>query len=142
MRQLTAPTRLRKVRFLCPVLLKKEGVKIPSKNKDLIKKYRDAWYGKNKTKQIKRQNERRKELQILFIEYKRQLSCEYCGMTFKEHPECCDFHHVKRNKKHRNMRYYINCSKKALLEELKKCIPLCANCHRTEHIKDVFIGCI
>ncbi len=41
---------------------RREGLHImPSKNPEVIKKHRDAWYAKNKEKQVERQMIRRRE---------------------------------------------------------------------------------
>lgn len=106
---------------------------MPSKNPEVIKKHRDTWYQKNKQKQISRQLTRRKELVDFLTNYKKQLSCIDCGMSFQERPECCDFHHLDPSQKEGSIRNFVNSSKKKALEEIDKCIPLCANCHRTRH---------
>ena len=107
---------------------------MPTKDKELIKLYRRRWYKKNSKKQIARQLKRRRELKKWLLKYKEELTCAICGMSFKGKPECCDFHHTEDNKKD-NMIALIISSKKAALREIKKCIPVCANCHRTIHFK-------
>lgn len=106
---------------------------MPSKNPKILKKHRDAWYKKNKDKQISRQMERREDLLTFLWEYKKQKSCFDCGMSFKERPECCDFHHSDPSKKDGSIRSFVCYSKKRALQEIDKCIPLCSNCHRTRH---------
>lgn len=68
-----------------------------------------------------------------WLEFKRGLKCSKCGF---DHPAALDFHHTDSNKKEfnisNNKNYYKYDSKK-LLEEIKKCVVLCANCHRIEH---------
>lgn len=104
---------------------------MPTKNKELQRKYRMTWYAKNKERQIMNQLRKRKELKLWFVAYKKTLSCSRCGMSFEENPECCDFHHIGIKKD--NVAVLIYSSKSALLKELKQCIPLCANCHRIIH---------
>jgi predicted HNH restriction endonuclease len=110
---------------------------MPTKNKALQKIYRDRWYYKNKEKQIKRQTQRRRELMEWLQEYKRTLSCNVCNMSFIQHPECCDFHHL--TDKTECITRIAKYSKDALLKELNKCIPLCANCHRIITRKDSIV---
>jgi len=110
---------------------------MPSKNPAVNKRARDKWYRLNKDKQIKRQIERRKELMEWFWDFKRTLSCSRCGFGFKDHPECCDLHHKDKTKKKGRVSDLALSSKNAMFKELKKCEPLCANCHRTEH-KDMY----
>lgn len=106
---------------------------MPTKNKDIQKKHRDAWYRKNKSKQIARQLERREFLRSLLWRYKRFLKCDVCKLSFRDIPECLDFHHLDPSKKEGSVSSRALYSKQSLKRELKKCIPLCANCHRTLH---------
>lgn len=106
---------------------------MPSKNPDIIKKHRNNWYQRNKQLQISRQMERRNELKQKLWDYKKTLFCEDCGMSFEDKPECCDFHHVDPLIKEENVTTRIYSSWDACMRELKKCVPLCANCHRTRH---------
>jgi len=58
-------------------------------------------------------------------------SCHDCGNTF---PLCVyDFHHLDPSKKDVNPSKAIGHSNARMLEELKHCIMLCANCHRIRH---------
>jgi hypothetical protein len=106
---------------------------MPSKDPEKIKKWRREWYERNKDKQIKRQHARRKELAQWLWEYKRSLSCADCGMSFKNHPERCDFHHLDPNEKEDVIYIMAASSRAAALREIAKCTSLCACCHRTRH---------
>ena len=58
--------------------------------------------------------------------------CQECG--YNKSPFALDFHHV--NKKTKNVSYWFKSSYtqlKKIKKEWKKCIVLCANCHRIEH---------
>lgn len=55
--------------------------------------------------------------------------CFLCHGTF--HPAAFDFHHIDPTKK--DMHITGSKSYKVRLEELKKCVMLCSNCHRTIH---------
>jgi predicted HNH restriction endonuclease len=104
-----------------------------TKNKELQKKYRDAWYQANKKKQMVRQYTRKKELLNLLKRYKSFLNCTDCGMSFRGKEECLDFHHLIPSEKENTIGRMATYSKESLKKELSKCIPLCANCHRTRH---------
>ena len=106
---------------------------MPSKDPEKNKKYRQDWYNKNKDKQIVRQRERRKELQDEFTAYKRTLSCADCNVSFEDHPEWVDFHHPDPSVKDMAPSRLVRYSRKRLHAEVEKCVPLCANCHRTRH---------
>ena len=57
--------------------------------------------------------------------------CSRCG--YKEHVAALDFHHLQ-DKKHNISRIARSGVPHNILEdEIKKCIVLCANCHRIEH---------
>lgn len=60
--------------------------------------------------------------------------CHKCGKV--GHPAIFDFHHLDPN----NKKFAISSSRrlplKELIEESKKCVLLCACCHRLQHIVD------
>jgi len=64
-------------------------------------------------------------------------TCEVCG--FDGHPKALDFHHISVDEKLFGIGKFINgrqCTegnRMIVLEEIKKCRVLCANCHRIEH---------
>lgn len=56
--------------------------------------------------------------------------CIICG---ESELVCIDFHHVDPNNKEFTIGKKQSLSKEKLLEEIKKCICLCSNCHRKVH---------
>lgn len=73
--------------------------------------------------------------------YKQTLSCADCGFSFAEYPEVCDFHHRDPDSKGYDREHGIGRlarygATKRLREEIAKCDPLCANCHRIRHAKE------
>lgn len=88
-------------------------------------------YIENKALYLQRTTKKRKELIKFLQEYKNTLSCTYCT----ESCSCCiDFHHLNESKKFDNIGSMMNCgSLEKLKKELKKCIPVCSNCHRKIH---------
>ena len=56
--------------------------------------------------------------------------CIICGESEKA---CIDFHHVDPSTKSFSISGNGYVAKQAVLEELKKCVCLCANCHRKVH---------
>lgn len=106
-------------------------IKDPKKRKEYTAKYGKNWYEKNKEKvkenvaRIKRENRNK------FLQFKATLSCSHCGFS---HPAVIDFHHVVRDGTKQDINRLVSASRyKAAYEEIKKCIPLCANCHRILH---------
>ena len=59
-------------------------------------------------------------------------TCQVCGFQFGN--ECFDFHHIDPKTKDFNIAAsYCMKKKEQIEEELKKCIMVCSNCHRTIH---------
>lgn len=76
-------------------------------------------------------NARRKELNQEWKKYKATLKCIKCGFS---HIAALDFHHVDPKEKEYDVNRLIsNGQFKKAEEELKKCVVLCANCHRIHH---------
>ena len=95
------------------------------------KSYGASWYQRNKERVKEAVNERRKARKIEWMEYKATLACSHCGAS---HPAIIDFHHPdQEEKEHSIFRLMGNGAYKKLREEIKKCVVLCANCHRKGH---------
>jgi len=63
-------------------------------------------------------------------EYKKTLKCQHCGLNdFR----VIEFHHIINSKDNIMVCKYNNYSKSRLINEIKKCISLCCNCHRILH---------
>ena len=65
-----------------------------------------------------------------FIEYKKTLQCRNCG---ENRWYVLDFHHLGEKKDTLSQLVADNVSKKRIMDEVTKCVPLCANCHRELH---------
>lgn len=65
-------------------------------------------------------------------DYKSTKKCQACG---EKEPCCLDFHHVdsKTKKFEISKRLTHSPSIEKLMNEIKKCIVLCSNCHRKLH---------
>ena len=62
-------------------------------------------------------------------------SCHVCG---ESDPACLDFHHIDPETKIETVAslVYGQCSQESILEEIRKCVVLCSNCHRKLHSKE------
>lgn len=75
--------------------------------------------------------EHKANLREQWQEYKATLMCTVCS---ESHPATLDFHHVVRDPTNRKLGKLLrNGAYKDAYEEIKKCVVLCANCHRKHH---------
>lgn len=70
------------------------------------------------------------ESQREFINTLKNIPCADCGGTYD--PICMDFDHV-RGKKLFEISNISHFARATILEEIKKCEIICANCHRLRH---------
>ncbi|MBS3084598.1 hypothetical protein J4411_01675 [Candidatus Pacearchaeota archaeon] len=105
----------------------------PPHNKPKNKKYRKEidkkYYIKNKNEIL---NRRRKRIESFRIELKKSLGgkCSKCGYNKNLH--ALDFHQIG-DKEGTLSRLIRDQARHKALKESKKCILLCANCHRELH---------
>lgn len=71
----------------------------------------------------------KKELRLKILAVKRKGKCAICGET---HPACLEFHHIdEKEEEISNM--LSKYTEKEIMDEIKKCLIVCANCHRKLH---------
>jgi len=105
--------------------------KDPEKRKLKHREYSRKHYEANKQDVIKKAKEQKKTLRAKWIEFKESVQCVNCGFA---HPAAIDFHHVNPSPGDKKLFTLLRCNNfSAALEEVKKCVPLCANCHRVHH---------
>lgn len=107
--------------------------KDPDKRREYQRDYMKAWYKKNARKQVERNLQRRKAIQVWFAELKASLRCSQCD---ENHPACLEFHHHDPAVKETTINaalWQLHWGKKRILLEASKCTVLCANCHRKIH---------
>jgi len=85
----------------------------------------------NKCARIRHMKKRR-----VVQKYKVLKGCSICG--FNKHYSALDFDHIDRSKKRNNISRLMgnSCSWKTVVEEIKRCRVLCANCHRMKTHKN------
>lgn len=59
-----------------------------------------------------------------------EFSCIACG---ESEPCCIDWHHVNKREKEFNIATGMRRGVEVWWDEILKCVPLCANCHRKLH---------
>jgi hypothetical protein len=91
-----------------------------------------AKHYKHNTEEVKAANkEKRSSLKKEWKAYKATLYCVKCGFN---HTAALDFHHTDPNNKTGSVNQFVSDGRfKAAFEEMKKCVVLCANCHRIHH---------
>ncbi len=106
---------------------------MPYKDKEKQKEYQNKRYLKNKKKYYDNNKKRRLLLAKKLFEYKKDLSCLYCG---KKNPACIDFHHNGNKVDTITNIFRKTHSWDKIIEEIIKCDVVCANCHRKLHKKE------
>lgn len=94
------------------------------------KRAADKFYRKNSKKIYMMKNEKRKKIKLELINVKGG-KCEGCG--YSRCVAALEFHHNGKNKDDNLAHMIKNGSKQKALKEIKRCILLCANCHREVH---------
>ena len=84
-------------------------------------------YEKNKEEVKEKNRVRRKTLRAKWVAYKSGFVCTKCG---EDHPATFDFHHIVRSDYSSINKLIADGRFTKAMEEVKKCICLCANCHR------------
>jgi len=98
-----------------------------SKHKEYSRKHYEGNYAKRR----EQLNARRQELKAEWVRFKSTVKCTKCGF---DHHAALDFHHEDPAEKEYNVNRLVSDGRfKKAYEEIKKCIVLCANCHRIHH---------
>jgi hypothetical protein len=96
------------------------------------KKEQDKKHWKKHSKKwLKHYALKQKEVNEFYINYKKTLSCLKCN---ESRYWLLDFHHKDPSKKEFELSQIWNI--KSFEKEVKKCIPLCSNCHRDFHYQN------
>jgi hypothetical protein len=104
---------------------------MPAKDKEKRNAINRASYARNKDARQKKNREKKATAKQKWKEFKSTLSCVQCGQN---HPAILDFHHIERHPDNRKVNKLLtNKAYKQAAEEVKKCLVLCANCHRIHH---------
>jgi len=105
--------------------------KDPKVKAEKQKTYANTYYANNKAAVIAASKASAKVYKDQWRSFKATLSCMQCGQN---HPATFDFHHVDSNTKEAAVNKLVkNRAFKRAMEEVKKCVVLCANCHRIHH---------
>jgi len=90
-------------------------------------------YKRDRDKHTQYIMKRRDDKKSKLIEYFGN-ACHDCKDSF---PPCCyDFHHLDPSAKSFEIAPRLDGNIDTIMEEVKKCIMLCSNCHRIRHYKE------
>lgn len=104
---------------------------MPRRDREKQNEYQRAWYARNKAEQQAKVKANKHRYRKQWREFKATLSCINCGYS---HPAALDFHHVIKSPDNKSVNQLLRRDAfKAVYEEIKKCVVLCANCHRVHH---------
>jgi hypothetical protein len=108
--------------------------KDPEIKKAKHKDYSREHYLRNQAEIKKKTAEKNAANKAEWDVFKRTLKCTKCGFS---HTAALDFHHINPEEKENAVNRLIsNKSFVKAYEEIKKCIVLCANCHRIHHYEE------
>jgi hypothetical protein len=108
--------------------------KDPSVRKRKHAEYSREYYLANKAETLIANAKTRKEAKDKWIAFKSTLKCTKCEQN---HPAALDFHHTDPSEKENLVSKLVsNGCFAAAMEEVQKCIVLCANCHRIHHYEE------
>lgn len=97
-------------------------------HRDAISKYNKQWVSENKER-VKAYNRKRSEMGVENL-LKLKTSCVKCG---EDRAYVIDFHHIDPRNKTFNLSTASHHTFDELLEESKKCVCMCKNCHTEFH---------
>ena len=124
---------------------------MPYKTKEQDREHSRQYYAANREKVLIRTSKYAKEHRVDRNRYRRKQTrnkkaklvasrggkCEHCQQSFI-HPCVYDFHHIDPTVKEFGIGFALTRTSipiEDLLKELDKCLMLCANCHRIEHVR-------
>ena len=117
--------------------------KLNSWCKSCVREKSKQWYAENFNISKKKNSKRIQDRRNWLNELKEQLKCIKCE---ENHISCLDFHHLDSSQKEFGIAESINrlyYSKEKIINEIKKCIVLCSNCHKKFHyLESLLICCI
>jgi len=110
-----------------------EELKIKKRIRETSKKYHKWRVGYRKRNQeiINKKQLERRRISSLTLKEKFGGKCQICG--YDEEIRILEFHHINGKNFEIGNHYHLEINK--LIDEAKKCILICPNCHRKIHLK-------
>jgi len=108
--------------------------KDPKVKKEKQAGYSRTYYSKNKDKHRALSKTNRAVSKAKWVVFKATLCCSKCGFS---HTAALDFHHTDPSEKENLVSKLVGDGRyTAAMKESKKCVVLCANCHRIHHYEE------
>ena len=109
-----------------------EGMHMPYRDPEKQKAYQAKHYKDNAHHWRDKSRRDRARKREIFARWRSENPCVVCG---ESDPVVIDAHHTDPSTKHDRIANLITMrrSDKVIVEELKKCVGMCANCHRRHH---------
>lgn len=106
--------------------------RIGYKNADQQKAYQADWFQRNKPKVVRKTKHTRTVLRDWLREVLSDLKCVICG---EDDYVALDLHHYDSKTKAFSVSRAASTTtdRKKIIDEIEKCVALCANCHRKHH---------
>ena len=109
--------------------------KDPKVRKEKQAGYSKKYYSRNKDKHRALSKTNRAIAKARWVIFKSTLSCIKCGFS---HSAALDFHHINPSEKENLVSKLVSDGRyTAARKEVKKCVVLCANCHRVHHYEEI-----
>jgi hypothetical protein len=103
-----------------------------TKNSREGNKIRSERYRKNNPDKVKAATQRNRQKKMALVEEFKSSGCSVCG--YNKCSQALDLHHLDPSTKQETVANLIyRGGIKRVESELKKCVVLCANCHREHH---------
>ena len=99
-------------------------------NKEKIRAQGKQWHENNKEGVANKRYTRNLEI----FEYKGG-ACEHCSVRELDYLAMYDYHHIDPTTKLYTVSSIMNGPMDRLIAEVDKCLLLCSNCHRKEHVR-------
>ena len=103
---------------------------MPHTNMKLRRETQGKYYAKYRGRYLDRNRKYREDMRKWFNDLIKDHKCTMCP---EDENACLDYHHIDPSTKEGNVGSLCKSSKDRTIKELKKCVPLCANCHRKLH---------
>jgi transcription elongation factor Elf1 len=110
---------------------------MPYKDLEALKQYKREYYQKNKESykrsSAKSKKKRRPKKREFSKRYKLFCGCRRCG--YDKAANALEYHHIDPSEKDSTVSRLIagNWGLETIKKEIRKCVVLCANCHREVH---------